>query len=589
MSFDAGFTLLVVALTVVAIAREMVSADVLLFAALVILMAAGVVEPERALGAFGNPAVATVAALFVVAAGMRATGVLETVSRRVFGPARRLPNALLRLTSSTAALSALISNTPIVAMAVPTVTSWAGRNRVSPSKLLIPLSYASIVGGVCTLIGTSTNLVSHGLLRGHGMPGLGFFELAAVGVPCAAVGVIYLSRIAPHLLRDRVPIRTVGDDVRRYLVEMTLSDPSPLVGRTIEEAGLRHLPGLFLVRVERATDTISPVGPEVRLFAGDRLTFAGIVDTIIDLRKFQGLTPTAGKRPQEAGEWELHEAVVSPGSPLVGSNIRDANFRGRYNAAVMAVHRHGERIQSRIGDIVLRPGDTLLIEAASGFTRAFRDSPDFYLVSRVGASTPVRHDRAFRAVLILAAMIVLAALEVVPIVVSALGAGMAMVALGCLRLGEAKRSVEWSVLLMIGSALGIAAAMESSGAASLLSRAIVGSGAPFGPLGVLGATLLGTVLLTELVSNTAAVAIMFPVAVSAAAGLGIDPRPFVIAVTVAASLSLSTPIGYQTNLIVYGPGGYRFTDFTRVGLPLQVILVAMCMLLIPLVWPLTAL
>lgn len=581
------FTLLVVAVAIFLIAREVVSPDVMLFAALVLLMAVGVVTPETALASFGNPAVAAVAALFVVAAGVRATGMLESASRAILDGAGGLRSALLRLTASTSILSAFISNTPIVAMGVPTVITWAERNRLSPSRLLIPLSYASILGGICTLIGTSTNLVSHGLLKQHGMAGFGFFELTTLGVPCAIIGGLYLVYVAPRLLQERVPIRTVGDDVRRYIVELRLSDPSPLIGRTIEEAGLRHLPGLFLVRVERESGIISPVGPDVRLFSGDFLTFAGVVENIIDLRKYPGLTPTASEKPPEAQGWELHEAVVSPGSPLVGSNIREANFRGRYNAAVIAVHRHGGRIEGRIGDIILRAGDTLLIEAAGAFSRAYRDSSDFYLVSRVGDSAAPRRDYAGRALLILGAMVGLAAFDVLPIVVTALAAAMAMVAAGCLSVGEAKRSVDLAVLLTIGSALGIASALEASGAASMLASRIAETGHAFGPLGVLAAVLVGTMLLTELVSNTAAAAIMFPIAATAAASLGLDARPFVVAITVAASLSFSTPIGYQTNLIVYGPGGYRFLDFAKVGVPLQILLGIVCLGLIPLIWPFT--
>ncbi len=586
MPASAILTFAVLAVAIFLIVREVAPPDAMLFAALVAFISAGVVTPEQGLAGFGNPAVATIGALFIVAAGMRSTGVLENASHAILGRGGAIGRALFRLTSSSAVLSAFIANTPVVAMGVPTVTSWAKRNQVSPSRLLIPLSYASILGGTCTLIGTSTNLVSHGLLQRAGMPGFGFFELSAIGVPCALLGIVYLSRVAPRLLADRVPIRTVGEDVRRYLVELRLTDPSPLIGRTILEAGLRHLPGLYLVRVERPTGIISPVGPEVRLLSGDLLTFAGVVESIVDLRKFDGLTPAGSTRPPDASRWELHEAVISPGSPLVGSNIRDASFRGRYNAAVIAVHRHGERIEGRIGDIVLRPGDTLLIEAAQAFSLAYRDSPDFYLVSRVGDSAAPRRDRAMAAVLVLVAMVSLAALDVVPIVVSAIGAAMAMVVFGCLSLGEAKRSIDWSVLVTIGSALGIATALEASGAAAILAQGVAGVGASFGPVGVLGALIAGALLLNALVANAASVAIMFPVAVSAAAGLGLDPRPFVVGVTIGAALSMSTPI-YQTNLIVYGPGGYRFFDFTKVGVPLQVLLAIVCLLLIPLVWPMT--
>ena len=587
MTFAAGFTLVVVALTITAISREILSPDVLLFGALVVLLIAGVIDVDVGLAGFGNPAVATVAALFVVAGGLRATGALEVAARKVLGGTRSLRGALARLTVSTAAFSAFVSNTPIVAMAVPTVNSWAQRNRISPSKFLIPVSYASILGGMCTLIGTSTNLVSDGLLRDYGLAGFGFFELAAVGVPCAVVGIAYLVLVSPALLSDRVAIQTVGEEVRKYLAEMVLSDPSPLIGKTIEEAGLRHLPGLFLVRIERSTEVISPVGPGVRLFPGDILTFAGIVETIKDLRAYPGLTVTSAGRPAAArADWRLHEAVVSPGSPLVGSGVRDADFRARYNAAVIAVHRHGEQIRGRIGDIVLRPGDTLLIEAAPGFTRAYSNSTDFYLVSQVRESAPPRRDLAWRAIMVLAGVVFVAAVGVLNIAVAALAGAIGMVLMGCVSLGEARRSVDWSVLLIIGSALGVAAAMESSGAADILALAVVGTASSFGAVGTLAGLFVAAMILTEVVSNTAAVAIMFPVAINGALTLGVDPRPFVVAVTIAASLSLSTPIGYQTNLIVYGPGGYRFSDFSKVGFPLQAVLAVLCVTLIPLIWPL---
>ena len=587
MTLEAGFTLLVVAVTVVFIARDTVSPDVVLGAALVALAASGVIDVETALSGFSNPAIATIAAMFIVAAGLRATGVLEVVSDRLFRGVETLTPALFRTTVSTAAISAFVNNTPVVAMAMPAVGSWSRRTRISPSKILIPTSYASILGGVCTLIGTSTNLVSDGLLRSHGLPGIDFFELARIGVPAAVIGIIYLVFVAPRLLPERVTLRDLDGDLRRYTAEFEIVEPSVLTGKTVEQAGLRRLPGLFLVSIERETGTIAPVGPGVRLFPADRLTFAGVLETIVDLRKFRGLEPVAEeKRHERPGSAELHEAVVSQGSPLIGTNIRDANFRGRYNAAVIAVHRHGERIASRIGDIVLRPGDTLLLEAGPGFTRAFRDSRDFYLVSRVDESQPLRHDRMLASVAVLAFVVITASLRVFPITIAALGGAILMVALRCLTPGEAKRSVDWSVLIMIGAALGIAQALESSGAAELIGSGIVAAGSGLGPIGVLAGVLIASMVLTELVSNTAAIALMFPIALSAAAQLGIDPRSFLIGATIAASFSFSTPIGYQTNLMVYGPGGYRFRDFTRVGVPLQLILLLLSIGLIPVIWPL---
>ena len=568
MSLEAAFTIFVVLVTVFFIARDTVSPEVVLGAALVVLTATRVIDVEAALGGFSNPAIATIAAMFVIAAGLRATGTLEVVSERLFRGVERLTPALFRTTVATASMSAFVNNTPVVAMAMPAVTSWSRRHRISPSKLLIPASYASLLGGLCTLIGTSTNLVSDGLLRSHGLAGLGFFELAQLGIPAAVVGIAYLVLIAPRLLPDRVKVKDLDGDLRRYTAEFEIVEPSVLTGKTVEQAGLRRLPGLYLVRIERSTGTIAPVDPGVRLFPDDRLLFAGVLETIVDLRRFRGLEPIAEEKRQDPSSGiDLHEAVISQGSPLIGSSVRDANFRGRYNAAVIAVHRHGERIDSRIGDIVLRPGDTLLLEAAPGFTRAFRDSRDFYLVSRVEESQPPRHDRMFASIAVLAFVVLTASLRVFPIAVAALGGAVLMVALRCLTPGEAKRSVDWSVLIMIGAALGIAQAMESSGAADLIAEGIVSLASGFGPVGVLGGMLIASVILTELVSNTAAIALMFPIALAAAGQLGLDPRSFLIAATVAASFSFATPIGYQTNLMVYGPGGYRFADFTRVGVP----------------------
>ena len=382
-----------------------------------------------------------------------------------------------------------------------------------------------------------------------------------------------------------VTVSSDGEPAGEDAIEIV--EPSVLTGKTVEQAGLRRLPGLFLVRIERETGTIAPVGPEVRLFPEDRLTFAGVLETIVDLRRFRGLEPVAEEsRHDRPGGMELHEAVVSPGSPLVGTSVRDANFRGRYNSAVIAIHRHGERIDSRIGDIVLRPGDTLLLEAAPGFTRAFRDSRDFYLVSKVEESGPPRHEQLFAAVAVLAFVVITASLRLFPIAISAMAGAILMVAFRCLTPGEAKRSVDWSVLITIGAALGIAQALETSGAAGLLAEGIVFAGSGLGPAGVLGGVLIASMILTEIISNTAAIALMFPIAMAAAAHLGLDARPFLIAATVAASFSFSTPIGYQTNLMVYGPGGYRFSDFTRVGLPLQIILLLLSLVLIPVIWPL---
>jgi di/tricarboxylate transporter len=573
---------------VLGLVLEKLTPDVLVLGAVVVLVLAGIVTPEDALAGFANPGVITVAALFVLAGAMRQTGALELLSKQLFGGRGWVRGTLLRLMTITGFSSAFLNNTPIVAMLMPSVMGWAKRHGVSPSRLLIPLSYAAIVGGVCTLIGTSTNLVVSGLLEARGHAGLGMFELTAVGVPCALVAIGVVAVFAPRMLPERIDVLGRAEGSRReYLVEMQLRGPSPLIGQTVEQAGLRHLPGLFLVRIERESGLIAPVGPGERLREGDHLTFAGVVETIIDLQRFRGLVPEVHDRPPEADDrWILHEAVVSPASPLIGKTIRDATFRGRYNAAVVAVHRHGERVPTKIGDIVVHPGDTLLLEAAPGFARSFRDSTDFYLVSEVEESAPPRHHRASWAVVILAGVVLLGALGWIPIVTAALGGAMGVIAVGCLSPGDARRSIDASVLIVIAGSLGIAGALEKTGAASMLGHLVVETARTMGPLAVLAGVYLLTMLLTELISNNAAAALAFPVALASAAELGVDPRPFAVAVAIAASLSLSTPLGYQTNLMIYGPGGYRFTDFMRLGVPLQLALAVVALSLIPRIFPL---
>jgi di/tricarboxylate transporter len=583
---DFWLTLAILGLMIIGLLQERLTPDTLVFGALVLLMLTGVLEPAEALGGFASSTVFTVLALFIVAGAMQRTGALDGVSRRLFGAVQSLRSALLRLMGTATVASAFLNNTPIVAVLLPMVLAWAKRLRISPSKLLIPLSYAAVVGGVCTLIGTSTNLVVNGLMEGRGMPGIGMFELSWIGVPCAVVTAAVVILMAPRLLPERVSVmEQIGDDERRYLVELELRDPSPLIGQSVEGAGLRHLPGLFLVRIERSTGAISPVGPGERLQLGDRLTFAGVVDTIVDLKKFRGLVPAAqDQSAREDQQWSMHEAVVAEGSPLVGQNIRDAGFRGRYSAAVLAVHRHGERVESKIGDIVLRPGDVLLIEAPPAFARSFRNSTDFYLVSEVEDSAPPLHQRSGWASIILASVVLLAATGLVPIVLAALGGAGAAVALRCISPGDAHRTINLSVLGVIGASLGLAKALEKRGVAAAVADLLVEAGQGLGPLGVLAAVYLATMLLTELISNNAAAALIFPVGIAAAIQLDVDPRPFSIAVAVAASLSLATPLGYQTNLMVYGPGGYRFGDFLRLGAPLQLILACVALTLIPLIW-----
>ncbi|MCU0972178.1 MAG: SLC13 family permease, partial [Gammaproteobacteria bacterium] len=370
MTWEAWLALSVVAAVIALLAATRLSADVVLLAGVTVLLVAGVLTPSEALNGLSNEGMATVGVLYVVAAGLRETGAIGWVVQGVLGRPRNLAAAQVRLMAPVTTMSAFMNNTPVVAMFLPAVVDWARQNRLPISKLLIPLSYAAILGGTCTLIGTSTNLVVNGLVTNQaGLPGLGMFDITAVGLPSALIGMAYLILLGRWLLPDRKPVMSDLDDPRRYTVEMMVEQGSPLAGKTIEEAGLRHLPGMYLVEVERGGEVLPAIAPHQRLRAHDRLVFAGVVESVVDLQRFRGLVPASDQvfklgvpRPERC----LIEAVVSDSCPLVGKSIREGRFRNVYNAAVIAVARNNERIHAKIGDIVLRPGDTLLLEADPG-------------------------------------------------------------------------------------------------------------------------------------------------------------------------------------------------------------------------------
>ena len=587
MTWEAWLAIGVVALVVGLLALTRLAADVVLVAGVTLLLLTGVLSPAQALSGLSNEGMATVAVLYVVAAGLRETGAIAWLVQGVLGRPRNLSHAQLRLMAPVVAVSSFLNNTPVVAMFLPAVIDWARQNRLPVSKLLIPLSYAAILGGTCTLIGTSTNLVVNGLMTGQaGLPGLGMFDITWVGVPAALAGMTYLVFLGRWLLPDRRPVMSDLDDPRRYTVEMLVEPGSPLVGKSIEEAGLRHLPGMYLVEVERDGEVLPAIGPHQRLRGQDRLVFAGVVESVVDLQRFRGLVPASDQvfklgvpRPERC----LTEAVVSDSCPLVGKSIREGRFRNVYNAAVIAVARNGERVGGKIGDIVLRPGDTLLLEADPGFADRQHNSRDFFLVSRLPNSRPLREDRALVAVAILAGMVLAASFEWLSMLQAAMLAAGLMLATRCINAAGAREAVDWEVLITIAASFGLGHALETTGAARFIAENLIqiAQGHPWVTLAVV---YLVTMFFTELITNNAAAVLVFPIALSTSQTLGVSFTPFAIAIMMAASASFSTPIGYQTNLMVYGPGGYRFTDYFKVGIPLNLMLAAVTIALVPLIW-----
>jgi di/tricarboxylate transporter len=571
VSLEAWFTLAVVVLAVSAMLREWLAASLAVVGAMVLLLVVGVITPAEALAGFSNAAPVTVAALFVVARAVEKTGALQPLLASTLSTPQSPRITLLRLLIPTAGASTIFNNTPIVAMLAPQVATWAQQRGQPASAYLMPISFATILGGMVTLIGTSTNLVVSGLLEEMGDAPLGMLEMTRVALPIAIVGVALLIVLAPRLLPERRGLyASFEHKLREFSVEMEVRRGGAVEGRTVEEAGLRNLQGVYLVRIERGGRILAPAAPNEVLQGGDLLGFVGRADLVVDLQQMRGLRTSEHHHASQFrdGAHGFFEAVNSPTSPLVGKTLSSVDFRERYQAAVVAIHRAGEHVHAKLGKVQLRAGDTLLLLARHGFREQWKDRRDFLLVASLDGTMPVGSRKGLFVLAVAGAVVVLAALGILPILKGALLAALLMVLTGILTPNEAARAVDMNVILLISAAFGVGSAIEVSGLASVLAGGIVGAALPLGPVAVLAAVILCTVALTELITNNAAAVLMFPVAVAAAHASGADPRGFAWAVALAASASFLTPIGYQTNTMVYGLGGYRFGDYVRLGLPL---------------------
>lgn len=557
--------------------------DIVLMGVLAVFLVFGIVTPEEAFAGFSNPGLLTVAFLYIVATGLQETGAMSMLTQRFLGRPKSTIEAQARIALPVAGMSAVLNNTPIVAMFLPVIRELSRRARIPASQLYMPLSFAAILGGCCTLIGTSTNLVVYSLIAAHNSahPGavlenFNLWTLTPIGLPIAAAGMVYMFVFGRRLLRAREEPGPSGDDVKQYVTAMRVKPGSSVVGRTIEQAGLRHLPGLFLTRIDRKTETVLAVAPDEVLGEGDVLIFAGALESVVDLQKIKGLSPVAdgGAESHYRPRMQLIEAVISRASPLVGRTVRGAEIRTRYGAAVVAVHRLGHRLRGRIGDIVLREGDTLLLEAEPGFAKRYRTSASFHLVSALEGAASPRHDRAWIAIAVMIVLIAMMSvgevpiLGQVPVVMAAMLAAGLMILCRCCTGPQARAGIEWPVLIVIGTAFGIGKAMESSGLAGVAADSVARVAGEFGPAAMLGTIYLVTLGFTVLISNNASAALMFPIALGVSQAAELPFMPFAMAVALGASLEFMTPLGYQTNLMVMGPGGYRYADFLRFGGPL---------------------
>jgi di/tricarboxylate transporter len=564
--------------------------DVIALCVLAGLIVLGLVRPDQALYGFASPATATVAAMFVLSAGLVRTGLVEWLSRWLDKLAGRGETQLiLVLCFAIAFLSAFIVNTATVAIFIPVATVLAMSRRVSPSKVLMPLSFASQFGGVCTLIGTSTNILVNSIAVSRDMRAFGLFEFAPLGMAMSGAGILYLMLVGRWMLPKRSVAAEEVDKYRLadYLAELSVAEQSPLVGKKWDKRRASKGANVNLIKIIRGDKPVSrPSNTIIR--EGDILLIHGDVDKLMSMKERLGLGIQAGvtmdDRELSSDEVRLVEVLIPPRSTLVGRTLRGSGFLRRYHSVALAIQRRGRILRHRLRDIRLDGGDTLLLKVGK------KDVPRLIKASGVIVTNELtelylRKDRAVIALLVFLAVLALAAFRIVPILVAALIGAVGMVLGRCISVEEAYQAIDWKVVFLLGGIIPLGLALEQSGAAQWLAGSIVSPFAGFGPVMVLAALYLFTAILTELMSNNAAAVILAPIALSLAASMNVDPRPFLVAITFAASTSFATPIGYQTNTMVYAPGGYQFTDYTRVGGPLNLIFWGLAVLLIPMIWP----
>ncbi|MCH2211820.1 MAG: SLC13 family permease [Fuerstiella sp.] len=590
-------TLLVIVASIAGIMLYRFPADITLLGGLTLLLIYGVFDPvnglsvEDGLKGFANPGVLTVAVLFVLADGLYRTGAFEWIGLQLLGVPKSRLSAQMRAMVPAAILSAFLNNTPVVALMMPIINDWSRKYRISVSHLFLPLSYAAILGGTCTLIGTSTTIVINNQLSRDMQ--LSMFELSIIGVPALVVGLGFIAAATQWLLPERRPAFTAMDDPREYTVEMIVQEGSPLVGKSIEAAGLRHLSGMYLMEINRNGTVIPAVGSETVLQARDQLVFVGIVTSVVDLQRIPGLEPAIDPLFQLDGPRSLRslvEAVVSTSYPFLRMTVRDSEFRSHYNAAIIAVSRDGVRLTEKIGDIRLEPGDTILLEASDGFAKQQRNSRHFFLVSEVQDSSPVRHEYAWTARLLMFSFVLAASVLTrwlpgsTATLLAALLAALLMILFRCTRASEARRSIDWNVITVMAAGIGIGNAMDVCGADDFIIQQltlVVGQN----PYIMLTAVFVIASLLSNMITAKAAAIITLNIAQAASESLGTQFAPFAVTVIMGCAACFATPFGYQTNMMVYGPGAYRSSDYLRLGVPLTILVGLVTLLIAPVVWP----
>lgn len=593
MTFEIGLLLLLVLVALVAFSFEWVSADVVGMGLVVVLVLSGLLPAEKAFAGFGSDTTIMIFSLLVMTAALIRTGMVDFVSRTVLRHAGRSPTTLLlSVVTASAMLSAFISNTAAAAFMLPVVLGISAKAKVPKSQLLLPLAFASILTSSVTLVSTSSNLVVNGIMTGRGLERMGMFELAPVGLPIALAGILYLLFVGRRLIPDRTNAKEPLEDfgLRSYLSELLVLPDSKLVGKTLREFRLGQELDLNVVRLVRASapDRHLLPSPGLRLDAGDVLLVEGAREEVLKVKDLAGLElraeATMPTFVPENDELLVAEALVIPGSPLVGRTLRGINFRDAYGVQVLGLHRHGRNLLRKLSRVILRAGDLLLVQGRRSRVAALNER---HVLRALAAVDERRIDRprALRAAAIFVAVLALATFEVVPLAVAGFMGAFLIFITRCVPPGDAYREVEWRAVVLISCMLALGTAMQDSGAAAYLAGVVVDLSGSVSPRWVLGGFFVLTVVLTQPMSNQAAAAVIVPVALATAEHLNLNPRTFAMMIAVAASCSYLTPLE-PACLLVYGPGRYRFSDFVRVGAPLTVLVFALALWLVPLFWPL---
>ena len=588
---DAAIVLLLTAGCVYVLATEKLRVDLAAIFVSIALIATRVLTPEQGLSGFSNSATVTVAAMFVLSAGLARTGALQSATALLIKVAKRLPWLAVLLTMFVAGVaSAFINNTAVVAVLLPVVLEMGRAANLSPSRLLMPLSFASMFGGVCTLIGTSTNILVSSIAEKHGLRPFTLFEPSPLGLIMAAAGMAYMFLIGIRLIPQRRAGADLTEvfDIGQYLTDVVLGPEAKSVGKVAALSPLAKDLDVQILAVFRKGQRLAGPPEQIVLEAGDVIRLNCDTSRLEKLQNRFGvsLISNLGWRDQdvEGDALELVEAVVAPNSPLIGETLKSLQFKDAYGAKVLAIRHHGQLAQSKLDSVPLHAGDTLLLSVPRERLEQVARNPAFVMVTRK-ALPRYRTRKALLAAAIIAGVVAVSALKLAPIVVAALTGAALLVVTGCLKPEEVYPAVDWKVILMLAGLIPLGTAIETTGLAARLSSFIVAVFGSLGPVVFLSALYLCTSLLTEVMSNSATAVLLTPIAISSAQAMGVDCRPFLVAVMFAASSSFMTPVGYQTNTLIFGPGAYKFKDFLRVGTPLNLIFWILSTIFIPQYWP----